>query len=79
MQSQAETEPPVQEAEQWAKRVKGFLGQKIDSSYVARFESHSDLPPIGPSKSKSKLHENLWMNINYRLMRLEQFLKEYAA
>lgn len=71
-----EIEPaPVKEAEQWDERVRLFLSENFDSSYVARFHDWSDLPP-GMNGIQSQEHSKLWSGVRVRLARLQEFIRQ---
>jgi len=69
--------PPTEEANQWARRTEDFLRTRLDDSYVARFRSHSGLPPMTTS-IQSAPHRNLSVKLRVRLARLNQFLEKLA-
>lgn len=76
-----EKEGPTQEAQKWLDEVREFIKAELGVVYLTRFESPSGvLPqeptiPAGPFKQQNA---NVWWNIHFRLVRLQDFMAELS-
>jgi hypothetical protein len=64
---------PSAQVNSWDERVKSFLSENLDKSYIARFHDWSDLP-IAATTIVSSEHRDLWSGMRVRLARLQQFI-----
>lgn len=66
---------PLDQTNEWANRVEAFLSTQLGQSYVNRFRDSTVTPPASLPGADSE-HLNVWAQIYFRVLRLEQFSQQ---
>ena len=68
---------PLDQTNDWANRVETFLSTQLGQSYVNRFRDSTGTPPAQmPVSGADSEHQNVWAQIYFRVLRLEQFSQQ---
>ena len=68
---------PLDRTNDWANRVETFLSTQLDKSYVNRFRDSTGTPPAQmPVSGADSEHQNVWAQIYFRVLRLQQFSQQ---
>ncbi len=70
-------EPPEQLTVQWDKSTEEFLRAQLDESFVTRFRNFAGLSLYSLGRGSPE-RGRLWSQIQFRLMRLNEFMRELA-
>ena len=66
---------PESDVTAWSEKVKTFLTDQFELSYIARFENVG-MNPIAISAISDKQRGRMWAGIRFRISNIEQFIRE---
>src|ERR1700731_2761660 len=71
--------PPIDQANEWVSSIENFFATNMGDPYVVRFRDSTGMPPGISIIGVDEQHQNLWRWIYSRMMKLEQFIKEFMV
>jgi hypothetical protein len=72
-------EVPLDDANKWADNVETFLSDQLGRSYVIRFRDATGAPSMTLDNAKDQRHQNTWFGIYVRVLRLEEFSRQFPT